>query len=134
RVAIAAEAARDADLILLVVDGPLRDSEHQLLARLGEMQKRILVCLNKTDWYDDEEKRRLLAQIASQVRGLVESDDIVAVRSQAAMRARVRVLADGIEQEEQVSVPPDTTALARQMLAVVSKDGRELLLANLLLR
>ena len=29
RVAVAAQAARDADLVLLVVDGPLRDSEHR---------------------------------------------------------------------------------------------------------
>ena len=56
-VAIAAQAARDADLVLLVVDGPLRDSEHQPARRsLGEMEKRILVCLNKADWYDDERK------------------------------------------------------------------------------
>jgi tRNA U34 5-carboxymethylaminomethyl modifying GTPase MnmE/TrmE len=42
RVAIAAQAARDADLVLLVVDGPLRDSEHKLLVRLGEMEKRLI--------------------------------------------------------------------------------------------
>src|SRR4029434_6320997 len=52
RVAIAAQAARDADLVLLVVDGPLRESEHSLLTKLGEMEKRILVCLNKADWYE----------------------------------------------------------------------------------
>src|SRR6478735_4905507 len=46
-VALAAQAARDADIVLLVVDGPLRDSEHQLLTKLGEMEKRVLICLNK---------------------------------------------------------------------------------------
>src|SRR5439155_16196950 len=44
RVAIAAQSARDADLVLLVVDGPLRDSEHRLLTKLGEMEKRVLIC------------------------------------------------------------------------------------------
>src|SRR4051812_5212695 len=80
RVAIAAEAARDADLVLLVVDGPLRDSEYQLLVKLSQMQKRILVCLNKADWYADEERQRLLEQIGSQVRGVVQAQDIIAVR------------------------------------------------------
>jgi uncharacterized protein (DUF697 family) len=44
------------------------------------------------------------------------------------------VLADGSEAEEQVPVSADISALARRMLAVVRRDGRDLLLANLLLR
>ena len=39
-VAIAADSAKDADLVLVVVDGPLRQSEHDLLNRLGEMEKK----------------------------------------------------------------------------------------------
>jgi small GTP-binding protein len=133
RVAIAAQAARDADLVLLVVDGPLRDSEHQLLTQLGQMEKRILVCLNKADWYDDVERQSLLDQIAVQVRGLVQPEDILAVRAQPTVRTRVRVLAGG-EQEEQIPVPADISPLARRMMQVVRADGRDLLLANLLLR
>lgn len=134
RVAVAAQAARDADLVLLVVDGPLRESEHQLLANLGEMEKRVLICLNKSDWYEEDEKALLLGQIAGQVRGIVESDDVLAVRAQPAVRTRVRVLAGGRETEEQVPVPADIAPLARRMLTVVKSGGRELLLANLLLQ
>jgi uncharacterized protein (DUF697 family) len=134
RVATAAEAANDADLVLMVVDGPLRDSEHRLLARLGEMEKRVLLCLNKADWYEAEEQAKLLGQLASQVRGVVQSDDVLAVRSQPVMRTRVRVLAGGGEQEEQVTEPPDIAPLAARMLQVVRRDGHDLLLANLLLQ
>jgi small GTP-binding protein len=134
RIAIAAQAARDADLVLLVVDGPLRDSEHRLLAKLGEMEKRILVCLNKADWYGEEEKATLLEQIASQARPFVQAQDVLAVRSQPTVRTRVRVLAGDEQQEEQVSVPADIGPLARRMLDIVKSGGRDLLLANLLLR
>ena len=134
RVAVAAQAARDADLVLLVVDGPLRESEHKLLARLGEMEKRVLICLNKSDWYEEDEKALLLGQIAGQTRDIVENDDVLAVRAQPAVRTRVRVLAGGSETEEQVPVPADIAPLARRMLAVVKTGGRELLLANLLLQ
>lgn len=133
-IAIAAQAARDADLVLLVVDGPLRDSEHQLLSKLGEMEKRILVCLNKADWYSDEAKTALLDQIASQVRPFVQPEDVLAVRSQPTVRTRVRVLAGGEQQDEQVQVPADIGPLARRMLDAVRSGGRDLLLANLLLR
>jgi small GTP-binding protein len=134
RVAVAAQAALEADLVLLVVDGPLRDSEHRLLVKLGEMEKRILVCLNKADWYEEEEKSLLLGQITSQIRDVVEPDDVLAVRAQSTVRTRVRVLAGGSEQEEQVAVPANIEPLARRMLQVVHRDGRDLLLANLLLR
>lgn len=133
-VALAAQAARDADLVLLVVDGPLRDSEHQLLTKLGEMEKRVLICLNKADWYSDIEQAALISQIQEQVNGLVASEDILPVRSQATVRPRVRVLAGSGEQEELVPVPADTSALARRMLDIIRADGRELLVANLLLR
>lgn len=134
RVAIAAQAARDADLVLVVVDGPLRESEHRLLVRLGEMEKRILVCLNKADWYVAEEMAALLGQITEQVQGMVQPADVLAVRSQPTMRKRVRVLAGDGEQEEQVPVPADIGPLARRMLEVIVASGRELLMANLLLR
>lgn len=134
RIAVAAQAARDADLVLLIVDGPLRDSEHALLVTLGQMEKRVLVCLNKADWYEESEKRKLLGQISSQVQNLLPASDVLAVRAQPTMRTRVRVLAGGAEQEEQVPVPADISPLARRMLEVVRADGRELLLANLLMR
>jgi small GTP-binding protein len=134
RVAAAAEAAKDADLVLMVVDGPLRDSEHRLLARLGEMEKRVLLCLNKADWYDEAEKSLLLGQLAGQVRGIVEQEDVLAVRSQPVGRTRVRVLASGGEAEETVTEPADISALAARMLAVIRRDGHDLLLANLLLQ
>jgi uncharacterized protein (DUF697 family) len=50
------------------------------------------------------------------------------------VRTRVRVLAGGGEQDEQVPVPADITPLARRMLAVVSSGASELLLANLLMQ
>jgi len=64
----------------------------------------------------------------------VQPDDVLAVRSQPTVRTRVRVLAGGGEQEEQVPVPADIGPLARRMLEVIRTGGRELLLANLLLR
>jgi small GTP-binding protein len=54
---ISADAAKDADLVLMVVDGPLRQWEFQLLQQLGGMEKRTLICLNKSDWYTDREQQ-----------------------------------------------------------------------------
>lgn len=134
RLAVAAESARDADLVLLVVDGPLRDSEFTLLKKLGDMEKRVIVCLNKEDWYAADDQPKLIGQLSEQLRGIVEPEHIVAVRASSSQRARVHVLPDGSETEGQVTVPPEIAPLAEQMLRIVRRDGRDLLLANLLLQ
>jgi len=133
-VTLAAQAARDADIVLLVVDGPLRESEHQLLTKLGEMEKRVLVCLNKADWYSASEQSALLGQLCGQVSGVVSAENVLPVRSQATVRPRVRVMAGAGEQEEMVPVPADTSALACRMLEIIHHDGRENVVAKLLVR
>jgi uncharacterized protein (DUF697 family)/GTP-binding protein EngB required for normal cell division len=131
---IAAESAKDADMVLLVLDGPLREWEFQLLCRLGEMEKRVVICLNKEDWFDEVDRTSLLGQIQSQVKEFIHSDDLIAVRSRATTRTRVRVTPDGGQSDEEVDVPIDISPLADRMMAIVKKDGRDLLLANLLLQ
>lgn len=134
RAAESAAAAKNADLVLFVVDGPLKAYEHELVEALAKMEKRIVVCLNKEDWYDDRQRAELLSQIAEQVTPLVKPTDVVAVRSRPVSRRRVHVLADGSEEDESIEVEPDIEPLARRMMAIVERDGRELLLANLLLQ
>jgi small GTP-binding protein len=133
RATLAADAARNADLILLVVDGPLKSYEVELAHNLLAQAKRILICVNKEDWYDRSEQRELKTQIAEQLRG-VDVADIVLVRAATVMRPIVRVLADGTEERTLAPQPPDVQPLARRMLEVVRRDGRDLLLANLLLQ
>ena len=133
-IAVAAEAAKDADVVLVVIDGPLRDSEHKLLARLGEMEKKIVVCLNKEDWYSERDKGELLGQIRQQAAQFADAANVVAVRSQATWRPRVRVTTSGEELEERVEIPPDISPLAARLMNVVRREGPDILLANLLLQ
>jgi small GTP-binding protein len=134
RAADAAAAAKNADLVLFVVDGPLKSYESELLDALAAMEKRIVVCLNKEDWYDAAERDELLRQLAEQATPAVNAADVVAVRSRPTKRRRVHVLVDGTEEEKEVEVEPDVSPLARRMMSIVERDGRELLLANLLLQ
>lgn len=130
----AARAAKDADLVLFVADGPLKAYEVDLLRQLGAMEKRVLVCLNKEDWFNRPDREQLLAQIAEQAAPTILREDIVTVSAQPAARPRIRVLADGTQVEESASSEPDIRVLAKRMLDVVGRGGQDLLLANLLLQ
>ena len=133
RAASAAQAAKNADAVLLVVDGPLKAYEVDLVGQLAAMEKRVLVCLNKEDWYDEQEQQQLVGQISQQL-PTITAEDVVAVRAGTVSRTRVRVAADGSEAREDTELPPSVQALAERLLQVVERDGRELLLANLLLQ
>ena len=133
-VRIAAESAKDADLVIVVVDGPLRESEHELLEVLGQMEKRVVIALNKSDWYSTEDRDKLLGQINRQTTAFVKQQDIVAIQAQEGSRIRRRIAADGQEVEETVAIDPDIEPLADRMLDIVKRDGKDLLMANLLLQ
>jgi small GTP-binding protein len=131
---IAKDSAHNADLVLLVLDGPLRESEFETLKVLGALKKPLHVCLNKTDWYGDQQKDALLRQIAKQVRPWVDPRDVTSVQAKPIHQTRIHVGADGSEEKQQIDVPPDIGILARRMLGTIDRDGRDMLLANLLLR
>jgi len=82
-------------MVLVVVDGPLRESEHELLEQLGQMEKRVLICLNKSDWYSQEDRDKLTGQINRQTKDFIKKEDIVVIQAQPGERIRRRVLADG---------------------------------------
>ncbi len=131
---IAADSAKDADVVLLVVDGPLRESEFKLLEKLGQMEKRVIVCLNKSDWYLPEDREKLLGQLRSQTKSWTQPDDVVSIQAQEGSRVRRRVKSDGTAVDETVAIPQDIDDLAERMIALVKRDRKELVMANLLLQ
>jgi small GTP-binding protein len=132
--AVASEAARDAELVLFVVDGPFKAYEHALVERLAAMEKRIVVCLNKEDWYDRTQRDELLGQLREQAAPAIDPRDVVAVRSRPTERAVVRVSAEGVETPGVVTVERDISPLAERLMEIVASEGGDLLLANLLMQ
>ncbi len=134
RMEIAMREAKAADVVLLVVDGPLREFEYQLLEGLHRMGKRVLVCLNKSDYYTARDLELLKNQIVDQTRSLVDPRNVIAVAVDPAPRVVIRILPDGRQDEELREQPPVLEPLARRLLEIVSQEGTQLLMANLLLQ
>src|SRR5262249_54118240 len=102
---VARDAARDADLVLLVVESALRREEMDVLRGLHRMKKRMVICLNKSDILSDASREEILEQIREQATGIVEPCDVLAVRAEPARRCRTVILADGTEHEKEVEIP-----------------------------
>ncbi len=120
----ALQLAAEADLILMVVDNDLQQSEYGLLRSLLAVGKRLVLVLNKADRYPNAEREAIVAQLQQRV-GDLAPEDVVAI---AAAPAPVRV--DG----EQVTPPPQILPLLKRIAAILRQDGDDLIADNILLQ
>ncbi|MFS8812132.1 GTP-binding protein [Synechococcus sp. R55.7] len=117
--------AQAADLLLVVVDGDLRQSEVDPLRRLIALGKRALLILNKADRYTSEERQILLQRLRERVYPLIPPQDVLMA---AAAPAPVRVGSQTWRPE------PDVAAVRDRVQAVLYAEGGSLALDNALLQ
>ena len=68
---------RQADLMIVVVDGDLRASELETIRSLSDLGKRLLLVLNKCDLRGQEEERRLIALLRTRCKKLLKPEDVL---------------------------------------------------------
>lgn len=118
--------AAQADLLLLVVDGDLRNAEQEVFDALARLGKRLLLVLNKCDLRGQEEERRLLALLRRRGQGRIAPEDVV-----PASAAPQSVPMPG---GRPLQPPPEIDALLRRIAQVLHSDGEELIADNILLQ
>ena len=118
--------AAQADLLLLVVDGDLRNAEQEVFDALARLGKRLLLVLNKCDLRGQEEERRLLALLRRRCQGRIAPEDVV-----PASAAPQSVPMPG---GRPLQPPPEIDALLRRIAQVLHSDGEELIADNILLQ
>ncbi len=126
REVLAREQAGRADLLLLLVDGDLRASEHEILRSLAGLGKRLLLVLNKCDLRGEHEEKQLLTLLRSRCRGVIAPEDVIPV---AASPQSVPMPGG-----RPLQPPPELDALIRRLATVLHQDGEELLADNILLQ
>ena len=119
------QAAR-ADLLLLVVDGDLRQAELEVFDTLASLGKRLLLVLNKCDLRGEQEEQRLLTLLRRRCAGRIAGEDVVA----ASASPQSVPMPGGRPLQPQ----PEVEALVRRLAAVLHADGEELIADNLLLQ
>ncbi|MDJ0716676.1 MAG: DUF697 domain-containing protein [Prochloraceae cyanobacterium] len=123
---LARQLATEADLLLFVVDGDLRQSEYEPLEKLAEIGKRSLLVFNKVDLYSDEDVEILLKQLRETVSEFISAADVVAI---AANPRSVRLESGDIIQSE-----PEIIPLIKRLATVLRAEGEDLIADNILLQ
>lgn len=115
RASIAASVARQADVILFVVDSDMTDVEYHALCALHRTTQPLIVVLNKADRYGKRERQALLSHLRRRLCGRVPAESLVSASALPDRRLEVEEAPDGGEREYWVRPAPDVAAL-RQLL------------------
>lgn len=119
----ALEETRRAHLVVFLCDSDLTATQVQQLKFLVELDKPLILALNKSDRYSDAELAELLVEIRQKT-GLAERD-VVAI-STGGKEDIIRLLGEGIEQRSSRERAPEIAGL-RQAVQKQLDQNRELM-------
>ena len=117
------EASR-AHLVIYLCDGDLTRQQMHELKLLAELNKPLILALNKSDWYSDDERKQILHRLSEHT---AEIDDIsiVAIRTQTEKEV-VIMQADGTEKTNLRRIEPDIKELARALQRRIDSNPERL--------
>lgn len=124
RAQIADEVARQADVILFVIDGDMTDIEHQALRSLYQPTQPIVLVLNKADQYDDRQVATLLGNLRQQLRDILPAEHIVAAAAMPEKTLAFIEMPDGSEQEQWIGGEPQVEALRTLLWQLLQEKGQ----------
>ncbi len=130
RAALAARASRRADIVLMVCEADLTQSEHRALAELADANRTVLLVLNKADRYTPEERRLLLARLRDRCADRLPADRVLAASADPRPETVISVDPRGRESEQRRPRPPDVDDLRATLWTIVESEGQALAALN----
>ena len=127
---LAHEVASRSDLLLFVIDSDLTDVELAALKTVAETQRPIILVVNKSDQYNENEILELRSIIRKRVDGIIASNNIVFTAALPAKQIVITVDEDGNETETVRQRPTDIINLKSRLWEVVEAEGKTLSALN----
>ncbi|MEZ5472673.1 MAG: GTP-binding protein [Marinicella sp.] len=125
---MAQQAAKQADIILFVLDGDISESQKQQLKIIAQPNKPIVIVLNKADLYTHDEITRIKASITSKTADI--HSKVVAVSADPRPRTLIIQLPDGTQQEKTETPPAHIDELKQLIWELLDKEGKTLTALN----
>ena len=130
REALAREVAGRSDLVLFVLDGDITDTELRALQTLLAQGRPVLVALNKSDMFTQDEQVTLLKSLREKLDGIVDGNNVIAVAARPRPQTVVRVADDGSEVRSERERDPDVEALKLRIWEILDAEGKTLAALN----
>lgn len=127
---LAKEVANRSDLVIFVLDGDITDSELQSLQTLLGQGRPVVVALNKSDLYAQDELEALLQSVRNKTEGKVQPGDVQAVAAQPRAQELVEIDEQGNETVSMRERSPDVEKLKVRLWDIFAAEGKTLAALN----
>ncbi len=127
---LAHEVANRSDLLLFVIDSDLTDVELSALKTVANTQRPIILVVNKSDQYNEDELLELRSIIRQRVSGIITPNNIVFTAASPAKQTVIMVDDEGNETETVRQRPTDIINLKSRLWEVVESEGKTLSALN----
>ncbi|MCG8125265.1 MAG: GTP-binding protein, partial [Candidatus Thiodiazotropha taylori] len=127
---MAEDVASRADLVLFVVDSDLTQTELQAMQKLSQLNRPLVVVLNKADRYTTDELELLLGSLQEKLAGIVSNEHSVATAARPAERIYLQEDEQGQEREIRRTPQADVMQLTDTLWMLIEKEGMALSALN----
>ncbi|MGP1383566.1 MAG: slr1306 family protein [Thainema sp.] len=117
---------QSSDLMVVVVDSDLTDSDFQRIRQLLSLRHRVVLAFNKQDQYTPSDRTRVLQQIQARLQDLVAHSDIMGIAADPRPIKVKRHQEDGQIEESLEQPEPVMQSLVEQLQQIVQQDQQSL--------
>ncbi len=126
----AKEVALASDLVLMVINGDLTDSEWQILQQLRASHQHLILLFNKQDRYLPEERTAILEQLRHRVQEIISTEDVLAISASPAPVKVRQHQEDGSVQEWMKPLTAEVGSLSDRLRQILSHQRQQLVWAT----
>ena len=127
---LARSVARISDIVLMVCEGDLTETELRAVRSLATRNRPLLLILNKSDRYSDSEIQSLLTHLHKRCEPLIDAENILAVSADPRPEPVIRIDEDGNETRSTRERAPDIGKLKTRLWSILEKEGKTLAALN----
>jgi len=127
---MARSVTRISDIVIMVCEGDLTETEFKAVRELARQQRPLLLVLNKADRYGATELGLLLDHLRLRCGQFIEATNIVAARADPRPEQIIRIDEAGQEHPSVRPRKPDVGDLKTRLWNILEKDGKTLAALN----
>lgn len=118
------------DLILFVIDSDLTQSEKNALIEISQYNRPIILVINKSDRFNQNEKKLLISSIEKLTDNIINNKNILFACAKKREQTILMVNEEGIETETTRQLPPDINQLKTRLWEILNDEGKTLAALN----
>ncbi len=124
------DLAARSDLILFVIDSDLTNSEKQALLTISQQNRPIIIVINKSDRFSNDEQALLRASVQKLTSGIISANNVIFTCARSREQAVIMIDNDGNEIETSRELAPDVNNLKIRLWEILEEEGKTLAALN----